>query len=295
MRIDRISLKDHPPIKVFEVETSSNVTIIAGANGSGKTRLKNALVQTFRSPGSPQASLTISATRDEEEDAWGATSIDVTVGQPCPILSEYLATRTGGGVYTGSVIQIDSDRAVQPIKFEPLSLATEDPDDQAISYSYFLDAFISRWQQLVNRIYKKAANRDQKIAKFIKENPDQLGAKALQTFPDPFLPYQTMFEQLLPGKTLEPIDPKSPREFHYRFAGSNEMPFTSLSSGEQEVVKVAFDLVWRRITHSIILVDEPELHLHPTLTFRLIETLKEFGGGTNQLILFTHSADLIST
>ena len=295
MRIDRISLKDYPPIKVFEVETSSNVVIIAGANGSGKTRLKDALVQTFQSPAGPKASLTISATRDEEEDAWGATSIDVTVGQPCPILINYLATRTGGGVYTGSIIQIDSERAVQPIRFETLSLATEDSDDQGISYSYYLEAFIGRWQQLVNKIYKKVANRDQKIAKFTKENPDKLGLEALKKFPDTFLSYQEMFTRLLPDKTLEPIDPKSPREFYYRVASSDPMPFTSLSSGELEVVRVAFDLVWKRITHSIILVDEPELHLHPTLTFRLIETLKEFGGGTNQLILFTHSADLIST
>ena len=148
---------------------------------------------------------------------------------------------------------------------------------------------------MVNKIYQKAANQDQKIAKFIKENPEKIGTEALEKCPDPFLPYQKMFSRLLPDKTLEPIDPKSPREFHYRVAGSNQMSFTSLSSGEQEVVKVAFDLVWKRITHSIILVDEPELHLHPTLAFRLIETLKEFGGGTNQLILFTHSADLIST
>lgn len=47
--------------------------------------------------------------------------------------------------------------------------------------------------------------------------------------------------------------------------------------------------------HSVIFIDEPELHLHPTLTFRLLETLKSLGEGTNQLILFTHSADLIST
>jgi len=147
----------------------------------------------------------------------------------------------------------------------------------------------------VNRIYQKAANRDQKIAKFVKENPNKLGVEAVNKFPDPFLSYQEMFSQLLPDKTLEPIDPKAPREFHYRVGGSNPMPFTTLSSGEQEVVKVAFDLVWKQITHSIILVDEPELYLHPTLAFRLVETLKDFGGGTNQLILFTHSADLIST
>ena len=295
MRIDRISLKDHPPIKMFDVETSSNVVIIAGANGSGKTRLKEALVSTFRSPNNPLASLSISATRDKEEAAWEGRSFDVTVGQPCSIRLDYLSTRTGTQAYTGTIIQIDSDRAVQPVKFELISLATVDPDDEDVNYNYYLNPFINRWQQLVNKIYKKAANRDQKIAKFTKENPDQLGIEALKKFPDSFLPYQEIFTQLLPDKTLEPIDPKSPREFHYRVTGSDPMPFTSLSSSEQEVVRVAFDLVWKRITHSIILVDEPELHLHPTLAFRLIETLKEFGGGTNQLILFTHSADLIST
>ena len=295
MRIDRIILQDHPPIKMFEVETSSNVVIIAGANGSGKTRLKEALVNTFRSPNNPLASLSISATRDKEEAAWGRASFDVTVDQPCSILRDYLTTRTGTQAYTGTIIQIDSDRAVQPVKFELISLATVDPDDEDVNYNYYLNPFINRWQQLVNKIYKKAANRDQKIAKFTKENPDKLGIEALKKFPDTFLSYQEMFTQLLPDKTLEPIDPKSPREFYYRVTGSDPMPFTSLSSGEQEVVRVVFDLVWKRITHSIILVDEPELHLHPTLAFRLIETLKEFGGGTNQLILFTHSADLIST
>jgi hypothetical protein len=193
------------------------------------------------------------------------------------------------------VVQIDSDRAVQPVRFESFTLATEDPDDQDVNYSWYLNPFIGRWQELVNKIYKKAANRDQKIAKFVKDDPTKLGSDALTAHPDPFLPYQEVFARLLPGKTLESIDPKTPREFHYRIADSKPMPFTTLSSGEQEVVKVAFDLVWKRIIHSVILVDEPELHLHPTLTFRLIETLKGFGGGTNQLILFTHSADLIST
>ncbi len=193
------------------------------------------------------------------------------------------------------MVQIDSDRAVQPVRFESFTLATEDPDDLDVNYSWYLSPFIGRWQELVNKIYKKAAARDQKIARFVKDHPTQPGSDALTAYPDPFLPYQSVFAQLLPGKTLEPIDPKSPREFHYRIGQSQPLSFATLSSGEQEVVKVAFDLVWKRIIHSIILVDEPELHLHPTLTFRLIETLKGFGDGTNQLVLFTHSADLLST
>lgn len=109
------------------------------------------------------------------------------------------------------------------------------------------------------------------------------------------IPYQRVFNQLLPGKQLEPIDPKLPKEFHYRIGAAGPFAFQTLSSGEQEVVKVAFDLIWKQIRHSVILVDEPELHLHPTLAFRLIETIKGLGEGTNQLILFTHSSDLIST
>lgn len=185
MRIDRISLADYPPIKSFSVDISSNVVIIAGANGSGKTRLKDALVGSFRNPNRPQASLVLRATRAEEEEAWKSKSLELRPGQPSTHLTNYLSTRRRNEAYVGSVVQIDSNRAVQPVAFESFSLATPDPDDEDVSYSWYLDAFI--------------------------------------------------------------------------------------------------------------LIDEPELHLHPTLAFRLIETLKGFGNGTNQFILFTHSADLIST
>ena len=295
MRIDQISVRAIPPIKLFEIQTTSNVVVIAGANGSGKTRLKEAIANSFRQPQTPQAAISLTATREEEERAWGSKTLQVQAKENCQPLRDYLATRTRSKAYTGTVIQIDSNRAVTPVKFEQFTLATVDPDDEDFNYSWYLSPFTNRWQQLVNKVYKKVANRDQKIATFIKENPEKTGADALTKYPDPFAPYQAMFERLLPGKTLEPIDPKAPKEFHYRVRNSGPMPFGTLSSGEQEVVKVAFDLVWKRITHSVIMIDEPELHLHPTLTFRLIETLKEFGGGTNQLFLFTHSSDLIST
>ena len=61
------------------------------------------------------------------------------------------------------------------------------------------------------------------------------------------------------------------------------------------MIKVLFDVARKDIKHSVIIVDEPELHLHPTLTFRLIETLKGIGEHTNQFIFLTHSSDLIST
>jgi hypothetical protein len=88
-----------------------------------------------------------------------------------------------------------------------------------------IDQFVGRWQRLVNNIYKKSAARDQKISKFVKENPTKIGSEALTNNPDPFVSYQEMFAKLLPGKTLEPIDPKAPQEFHYRIGTSKPMPF----------------------------------------------------------------------
>lgn len=296
MKITELSIKDFPPIDNFKIESLGNIVIIAGANGSGKTRLKDALKNTFQNPKTPQVSLKIESTREEEKDKIGKT-LKVIQGQPATTLHEHMESRTRGGSYTSTVIQIDSDRSVESVKFDPINLSTPDPDDVEIDCKYFLNSFKNRWQLIVNKIHQKAANKDNKIVSFVKDpkNSTLTSEQILAKFPDPFLPYQKLFSKLLPGKQLEPINPEQPREFHYKINGSNSLAFNTLSSGEQEVIKITFDLLWKKISHSIFLIDEPELHLHPTLAFKLIETLKGMGGGTNQFIFFTHSADLIST
>lgn len=295
MRIQQLAAANLVPLRQVEFVDLSSPVIIAGANGSGKTRLKEAISDTFRSPTSPRVSITIQATRKQESTTWGQNVLEVVQGTAHTALQQYMNTRTRGGTYVGTVIQIDSDRSVQPVKFTPITYSTPDPDDEEISYTYYLSPFTSRWPQLVNKIHQKAANRDKKIASYVRSHPQSPGQAGLDANPDPFIIYQDTFASLLPGKKLEPIDPIQPREFHYRIGKEGPFSFNTLSSGEQEVIKVTFDLVSKRISHSVILLDEPELHLHPTLTFRLIETLKDLGGGTNQLLLFTHSADLIST
>ena len=45
MKITYLKLTDFKPIKNIEIENLGDIVIIAGANGSGKTRLKQAIVQ----------------------------------------------------------------------------------------------------------------------------------------------------------------------------------------------------------------------------------------------------------
>jgi len=297
MRIDRIYVQDYPPIKSLDIQISSDVVIIAGANGSGKTRIKEAIVYSYQKPHEALLSFSLKATRQEEEIAWKAKSIQVTVGQDSPILREYQTSQTGTRSYVGTLVQVESNRAVRSIEFEgiPLTTTTPDPDEQGFDSSWHLGTLANRWNKLQNDILKKSAIRDLRIAEFVKEHRTNRDSDPLEVYPDIFLPYQELFAKLLPGKTLEPINLRSPQELHYRVADSQPLPFGTLSAGEKEVVTLAFALVYKQISHSVILIDEPELHLHPSLIFRLVETLRSFWNGTNQLILFTHSADLIST
>lgn len=104
-------------------------------------------------------------------------------------------------------------------------------------------------------------------------------------------PFREVFSLLLGPKEL--VDP-SPRlqRLEYRI-GDSSFDFSTLSSGEREVVNIAFDFLLRKPQDCIIFFDEPELHLHPELSYRLLQTLQRIGD-RNQFIFSTHSPDVIT-
>lgn len=294
MKIASLEIENYPPIKHIKIEDLGNTVIIAGANGAGKTRLKQAIIDTFQ--GSPALSMTIKATREEEKGKYfQGDFITTTQGTQNPTLLNYSQSRSySRGQFVGALIQIDSNRSVETVRYNPVNWLGGDPDDVESSITYYYTTFTNRWGEFMNYIHQKSAARDKKLADELKRNPKN-GEQIIEMYPDPLEKYKAIFASVLPGKELQDINPASPTEFSYTEPGGTPLPFSSLSSGEQEVVKVLFDVARKEIKHSVILVDEPELHLHPTLAFKLIESLKSIGDHTNQYIFLTHSADLIST
>lgn len=295
MKIISLEIKDYHPIKYIKFENLGSTVIVAGANGAGKTRLKQAIVSTLQ--GSPVMDLTLGATRKEEEDAkyFAGKTLTVKTGVQNQVLNNYINSRKyASGGFVGSLVQIDSNRSVQSLKYSPVNWLGGDPDDQGTTTNFYFSPFADRWTTFMNYIHQKSAARDKKLADELKKNPKN-GEQIIMDHPDPLEKYKEIFTSLLPGKILQNIDPARPREFQFKDTTGGVLPFSSLSSGEQEVVKVLFDVIRKQINHSVVIVDEPELHLHPTLTFKLIEALKAIGDHTNQFIFLTHSADLIST
>ena len=111
-------------------------------------------------------------------------------------------------------------------------------------------------------------------------------------FTDPMIPFNEAFFKLLGPKIF--AKPKIREQRLTYMDGGNEFDIKSLSSGEREVLGIAFDFILRNPSHCVVFFDEPELHLHPELLSRLIMTLRHVGE-SNQFILVTHSAELISS
>ncbi|WDF79105.1 AAA family ATPase [Mucilaginibacter sp. KACC 22773] len=66
-----------------------------------------------------------------------------------------------------------------------------------------------------------------------------------------------------------------------------------LSSGEKEILNTYIHFHQLATKGSIILMDEPDAHLHPELQKRYLEVLKNIGQG-NQLMLTTHSPEMMA-
>ncbi len=68
-----------------------------------------------------------------------------------------------------------------------------------------------------------------------------------------------------------------------------------ISSGEREIINFIFGLFLEEIKDGIVIIDEPELHLHPNWQKKLIEILKKENCQNNiQMMFVTHSASFIN-
>ena len=74
--------------------------------------------------------------------------------------------------------------------------------------------------------------------------------------------------------------------------GNSVYPLHMASSGEQVIIEYVARLSYPSpMNHSLILIDEPELHLHPGWVRQLFRALPEIGEG-NQYIMTTHCEEL---
>ena len=245
MRLSSIEINDSPPIRQFEIHDLSNVVVLAGPNGVGKTRLINSLLATFRnSRPAPQRRIVVEATSQAERDDWGKSSLDTSNADDVTRLLKTLQKQKSRGRWESSVVQFESDRSIQQIQPFAFSWDVIDPFFENVGWDMGFGGLKGRFQDTIHSIFRKIQSRRNDMATRAEELLLQ-GATSMELdFPDPLVPFKRAFTQLLAPKVL--LDPEvRQQKLSYSFEGKT-FPLDSLSSGEREVINIVFDFILRQ-------------------------------------------------
>ena len=292
MRLRAIHIENQPPINKFSADNLSDVIVIAGPNGVGKTRILQNLIQFLQNP-VPREDLwlEIEATVESETKTWGKSILNTQEEEDSQKLRETLQKSQRRNNYKSTILQFESDRSITNIKPYQFTWDIVDPFDEDVSWNVGYGYLRDRSQDVRNAIFRRIAHQRREIADIAYRLKSEGKSEMKLDFPDPLMPFKNAFSQLLAPKAL--VDPEL-RQQQLKYHHSDEiLPIETLSSGETEVVNIIFDFIMRNPSNCIILFDEPELHLHPELSYKLLQSLTDVGKN-NQFIFCTHSPEIIT-
>jgi len=104
--------------------------------------------------------------------------------------------------------------------------------------------------------------------------------------------YGKILELVLPGYRFAESPTDAPTDLYVRLPSGEQVPFSDLSSGEKEVFFLLCFFQRHSVEEAVIIIDEPELHLHPSLARILLKTMQEMKPH-NQIWLATQSSEVI--
>lgn len=285
MKIKKIKLNNHPVLKNLEFNFSntdgnaSDLIIIAGTNGSGKTNLLESIYNFFlNGQFNPQSTIEWEFTILEEETRkkypndsiffshlfdfqyWKAkpnvfvkdlNSLPKIIYLPVQINFNEIPKATPGYKYSYSILnKLDTNIIMQISSYlsTKVTLALKKHGD--LTYSNAVKSVIYE----VNDIFK-ILELDVKMIGFSEDEKDlPLFANSLNEFFD----------------------------------------INKLSSGEKQLFLRILSLKMIEADNSIILIDEPEISLHPKWQQKIVKIYEKIGLN-NQIIIATHSPNIIGS
>src|SRR5262245_6426875 len=166
MKLDSVFVDAHPPIEKFAVDGLSNVVVLAGPNGVGKTRLIASILDALRKPGAkPGRQLVVRATSENEQRAWGQDSLDTAVPAEAQKLSQTLHRNRPRGKWQSSAYHIDSQRHVSQIQPLNWSWTFTDPWVEEVGWDFAFHGLVNRYQDTIHSIRRMLAHHRTTIAK----------------------------------------------------------------------------------------------------------------------------------
>src|ERR1039457_2296400 len=254
MRIKELKLNNWEVIRQADLLELSDFVVIAGPNGVGETKIKNAIVHIFQNNGNPPhgSSVILEATNQLEIKTWGKNEFSL----PQNSFWSFFATNTKRLKSKSRLIQIDSNRTVDSIQFEQLTFnQIGDPENEEVGYNYGFNNVKNRFTDICRTLHRlKSKEVTSVYTEYNKQLDPSKPNVTLSKLDDPTENYIELFGKLLYPKTMQQIDINS-STIQYKDEDGVIRNFDALSSGEREVVVLTFAILTQHPNDCIILID----------------------------------------
>jgi len=326
MKIRKLIIKNFKSIENLSMENIPDLVVIAGPNGCGKTSVFEA-IRTFKAIIGPYHSNELGVIRGELRNQLGnlvnlktdETEISISFELSKDEIS-YLKNKgfqideeldRNNGLLVSSLKITKSDSSEILVNSPSLQelLRHYDPTDEIGTIMYIpavreLPAgdignitLTSDWMEQqkmesVGNVRAKFQRLKQNFAMMFIYDQIQKTTNTANFIPQ----VKRIFRDFFYPKTFGGVDVDRSLTWHFPInlpGGTHDIDF--LSSGEKEILMTFTEILKLKLTGSIILFDEPDLHLNAALERKVIGNLMQIVNSGNQIWVSTHSLEIVGT
>jgi predicted ATP-binding protein involved in virulence len=268
-----ICFKTPVPEQTASAETGNVINVLAGVNGCGKTSLLDVIFESFKDQYNLPLLSNVSITLSELGCIDGNNYLSILFPK-----IEQLNLENTGKLPPYDALRVIYLPSQQSFSYNPISQLT-------INYEF--SKKIDTATVLGNaEFYIKEYIISQERASF-EADPNKRTQYAVDSFNAKFLDTQLLTQ--LSGLSKEQFN----RPVFTNVAGQ-QVTIEQLSDGEKQLYARVIALMLIEPRNSIILIDEPEIALHPAWQQKIMQIYGQIGKN-NQFIVATHSPQILSS
>ncbi|MDD3049498.1 MAG: AAA family ATPase [Bacilli bacterium] len=277
MKLEKIKFNNHEIFNDLEIDFKDNngkildTIVIIGENGSGKTTLLKSIYDSFDID--ERGYQEIEDNKVELTPALYTTTVKLENNE-IGMLHPDIAFEIGARPNEPKVVYMPTE-----INFEKINKV-----DNTLNFTPYFQNIVD--QNMTQNIPSFIAT---KINKEIFRNRNKTIGEVIDKVCDDI---NSIFSVMNLDVKLIGLSENSDTKPIFRNSLGKEFNITGLSSGEKQLFLRALSLKFLEVNNSIILIDEPEISLHPQWQRKIIDLYKSIGNN-NQLIIATHSPHVI--